>query len=521
MVSIADRPTIPKDVIGGRAAIYIRVSSDRQESGASLGMQLDTCRRYCEQAGLEIVGEFKDIESGLHIDRPQYQSALKLAKAKGFDQLVVWRYDRSGRDDAEYATMLRDFAKLGIRLVSSSGESPDPLYQKLAGVLAWDESRRSSMRITGSKMKRFEDGYWNTKPPFGYVNEKQPEGGSILVAKPGESELVTGMFEQYATGKHSLRDIQRWVNNQGIDKPKSRRGINQILASRVYLGEVPFGKYVNSQFHPKPDAEQWRPGKHQALITQEVFDRVQQLFHQNKRSWGKGNQGKLGPSRGGPNARYLFTGLIYCDVCGSRYIGSPPGRNKWPNYRCGRKHTGTGCTGRGVYEPRIRAAVIPRIEALLRQLSDQDVKEAVMEEILRQQEEQNTAATLDRLGLTEQLERVEARLTRLENAYLDGDLTRDRYRIRRDEITVRAKDLSSQLQDTPEPVIINMGQLFAIAEGISVDDLDSEAWRDLVVGMVDRIVISSGEDDGRKAPATVEVVWKPEYAALMGAKDSE
>ena len=150
MVSNLERPGTNGHLpVGGRAAIYIRVSSHKQENGVSLEVQLEACRRYCEKAGLDVVAEFRDVESGLHVDRPQYQQALALARSKGFNQLVVYRYDRSGRDDAEFAGMLRDFAKLGIQLVSASGKSPDPLYQKLAGVLAWDESRRLSIRVSG------------------------------------------------------------------------------------------------------------------------------------------------------------------------------------------------------------------------------------------------------------------------------------------------------------------------------------------------------------------------------------
>ena len=126
MVIISERQGTSDVKLGGRAAIYIRVSGERQKDGASLDVQLETCRRYCEHAGLQTVAEFQDVQTGLDIDRPQYQAALRLAKDKGFDQLVVWRYDRSGRDDAEYAGMLRDFAKLEIQLVSASGESPIP-----------------------------------------------------------------------------------------------------------------------------------------------------------------------------------------------------------------------------------------------------------------------------------------------------------------------------------------------------------------------------------------------------------
>src|SRR5918996_5335685 len=169
MVSNLERPSTNGHLpVRGRAAIYIRVSSHKQEDGVSLEVQLEACRQYCEKTGLDVVSEFRDVESGLHVDRPQYRQALALARAKGFDQLVCYRYDRTGRDDAEYMTMLRDFAKLGITLVSATGESPDPLYQKLAGVLAWDESRRISVRTAGSKMKRHTEGKWNGKVPLGY-----------------------------------------------------------------------------------------------------------------------------------------------------------------------------------------------------------------------------------------------------------------------------------------------------------------------------------------------------------------
>ena len=55
--------------IVGKAAIYIRVSGHRQEDGASLDVQLDACRRYCESHGLLVMAEFRDVQSGLDADR--------------------------------------------------------------------------------------------------------------------------------------------------------------------------------------------------------------------------------------------------------------------------------------------------------------------------------------------------------------------------------------------------------------------------------------------------------------------
>ena len=162
MTSTLDSP-FPPASITGEAAIYIRISSHQQEDGVSLDVQLESCRTYCENNGLVIVGEFKDVQSGLVVERPQYQQMLGLAKTGGFNKLIVYRYDRSGRDDAEFAGMLRDFTKLGISLVSASGESPDPLFQKLAGLLAWNESRTLSVRVSAAKMKRYTEGKWNVR----------------------------------------------------------------------------------------------------------------------------------------------------------------------------------------------------------------------------------------------------------------------------------------------------------------------------------------------------------------------
>src|SRR5438093_6687869 len=84
--------------IVGKAAIYTRVSTDKQQEGASLTVQLEACRSYCESHGLIVVEEFRDVLSGLSPERPQYQKAVELARSKAINKLVVWRLDRLGRD---------------------------------------------------------------------------------------------------------------------------------------------------------------------------------------------------------------------------------------------------------------------------------------------------------------------------------------------------------------------------------------------------------------------------------------
>jgi site-specific DNA recombinase len=418
---------------------------------------------------------------------------LRLARSKAFDKLVVFRYDRSGRDDVEYFGMLKDFTKLGIDLVSASGESPDPFYQKVAGLLAWNESRTLSIRVTGSKMKRFNGDKWNGKPLLGYDVRRLEQGGAVLVPSD-QASLVTEMFRRYATGKHSLSDLRDFLNEAGV--LRSRHGIQYILVNQVYLGMVPHGKNPTSPFNPKPELT-WSKGQHQPLIDQETFDKVQVRLAENKSR-----------QRGGTAPRYLFSGLVYCGGCGRKYIGryKSRGDKRWNQYNCGRKHNVGDCPGRKVYESHIKAAVIPPIEALLGKLKQADIRAAVREELAHQDKATIQGTLQVKESLAEKQQRLENRLSNLEDDYLDRTISKERYLKRRDEILAQLEEIRGQLAAKPHLALPDVEQVLAIADTITLDTLDDLAWRDIIEGMVDRIVIEDHE---------IKVIWKPAYEPLL------
>jgi len=96
-----------------RVAIYCRVSTDEQE----LAQQIESCTKFCVYKNFEYI-IFKDIGSGKSMDRPQFLDMLNRVRAREFDGIVVFRFDRLGRNAREIVTLFEEFENKGIEFFS-------------------------------------------------------------------------------------------------------------------------------------------------------------------------------------------------------------------------------------------------------------------------------------------------------------------------------------------------------------------------------------------------------------------
>ena len=97
-----------------KAAIYARVSSDKQDVDLSISAQLRALREYAERKGYSLVREFVDeAESGRTAASPAFREMISLARTKNppFNVILVWklnRFARSRADSITYKTLLRN-----------------------------------------------------------------------------------------------------------------------------------------------------------------------------------------------------------------------------------------------------------------------------------------------------------------------------------------------------------------------------------------------------------------------------
>ena len=98
-----------------RAIIYVRVSTDKQE----LEQQMAACERYTEYKSYEVIGKFSDIIGfGKYMSSPSFLEVKKKLIMREADVLVVFRWERVGRNAREVSTFFDDMERLGVRIES-------------------------------------------------------------------------------------------------------------------------------------------------------------------------------------------------------------------------------------------------------------------------------------------------------------------------------------------------------------------------------------------------------------------
>lgn len=296
-----------------RFAVYLRVSTSEQArpGHVSLEVQEAVCKEAISRAGGTAVTVLKDVQSGLEVHRPQYQKLLQMASRGEADAIIVYRLDRLGRDAAELLRAFKDVRRYGVTIQSATEPIENHLLAGILALLAEDESRRISVRVTDALAARLKAGKWTNRAPLGYRLVKAPGGEGNTLEPSDDAPKVARLFSLYASGRASLRVLMEESALIGLGGRNglSRSYLRRILRSPVYIGQSVSrrrGKDADNRVRQRPK-EEWltAPGLHPAIVDEEVFHQVQTLLDRHRDAYGQ-------VTKGG----HLLTGLIICGRCG-------------------------------------------------------------------------------------------------------------------------------------------------------------------------------------------------------------
>ena len=288
-----------------KVAIYVRVSTQEQaKEGYSIQEQIDRLTKYCEAHGWEVYKVYTDPGfSGADTNRPGLQTMLKDIRRGRVNKVVVYKLDRLSRSQKDTLELIEDeFLDRSVDFVSMSEnfDTSTPFGRAIVGILAVFaqlEREQIKERMAMGKEARAKEGKWNggQNSPLGY---DYIDGE--LVINPFEALQVKEMFELASQNVSSYR-ITEIFNSKGYH---TRYGtwesstIRRSLRSKVYLG---YTKYNDT----------WNKGTHDPIISQELFDQVQEIMDKRADDYNS--------SRGTGKITSYLGGYLFCTHCGGKY----------------------------------------------------------------------------------------------------------------------------------------------------------------------------------------------------------
>ena len=320
--------------------IYCRLSRDDDQSGesTSIGTQRSILSDYCAQNQYHIHKVYVDDGySGLNFDRPGFQELLRDVESGNINMVITKDLSRLGRDyimTGYYSEIF--FQTKGVRYVALSDDYDSlkghneiaPFKNILNDMYACDISKK----VKAAKHQRAKQGLFiGSQTPYGY--QKDTGSRNHLVIDPVAAETVRRIFSMAEQGMGSIA-IAAELKRRGIDAPsvyKFKNGdsrfkdfspvmegknadwcnatIAMILRDRVYLGELASLKteVINCKTKQRISVPEERqiiiPNAHEAIIPQELFDRVQQIRNSHNCP---ANSGRFN----------LFRSKLFCGCCG-------------------------------------------------------------------------------------------------------------------------------------------------------------------------------------------------------------
>ena len=263
-----------------RCAIYTRKSSEEglELEFNSLQAQREACEAYIKSQKHEhwqlIPTEYNDGGySGGNINRPALKQLLLDIESDKVDIIVVYKIDRLTRSLMDFSKIVEVLDKHNTSFVSitqhfNTTTSMGRLTLNMLLSFAQFEREVTGERIRDKMAASKKKGMWmGGRPPLGYIRKEKK-----IYPDEENAFKIKAIFEKYIEFKSTikLRDylLEQRITSQ-TSKPLSIGNLDRILKNKAYLGLV-------------GHKGTWYKGEHQAIISENLFNEVQEIMQNNR-----------------------------------------------------------------------------------------------------------------------------------------------------------------------------------------------------------------------------------------------
>jgi len=507
------------------AAIYARVSSDRQKENHTVASQTAALIEYAQTHGYSVPPEwvFQDEGySGASLVRPGLEALRDLAAEGQIVAALIYSPDRLSRKYAYQVLLSEEWSRCGVELIflkaPANATPEDQLLVQFQGMIAEYERAQIAERCRRGKRHMAQRGGLNvlSGAPYGYRYVKKSDtSAAFYEIIEAEAKIVRMVYELYTQQGLSMNAIARFLNEREIPTRTGksrweRSTVWAILRNPAYRGTACYGKTElrprqritrplrqrkglpsrDSANHERPRAE-WIQIPVPALVSEEMFALAQEQLEKNR---------KHSPRR--TVEPTLLQGMLVCEQCGYALYrcSTRTSKHLLHYYRClgsdgYRRLRGPVCTNRPIRQDYLDSFVWNEIIRLL------DDPGLIQDEIDRRQQAARNADPFRKREeeLRREQVRIEKNSERLVTAYQEGLVTLPQLRQRMPALQKQAQAIGSELQSL-EMAAMDEAKYLQLAESLAgfrsklrsrADTLDTAARQQILRLVVKEILVGT------------------------------
>ena len=288
-----------------RYCLYARKSTESEERQVlSIDSQIKEMLILAEREELEVVAMKRESHSAKETGkRPVFNEIIEEINQRKYNGILTWAPDRISRNagdlgrvvDLMDAGALQDIRTFG----QSFGNNPNEKFLlMILGSQAKLENDNRGINVKRGMRTRAEMGLWVGPAPLGYLLQNQMDKKCQVITDPLRAPAIRQMFEKVAYENWSGRKLYNWLRfelnfyTRG-NKPMTLSTVYRVLDNTFYYGT----------FERPRGSGNWYQGKHEPIITKELYDKAQLQLTRDKIVR--------------ENHEFSFTKLFTCGYCES------------------------------------------------------------------------------------------------------------------------------------------------------------------------------------------------------------
>ena len=312
-----------------RVTYYARVSSESDEQLNSLGNQIAYYEDFIKQNAnwTFVPGYIDEGLSGISTrKRENFNRMIEDAAEDKFDLVITKEISRFARNTLDSIQYTRQLLSCGVGVFFQNDnintlDEDSELRLSIMSSIAQDELRKLSSRVKFGHQQAIKDKVvLGNSRIFGY----RKDGGRLVIDEE-QAEMVRELFDLYATGQYSMKQIeiifwQKGYRNHNGNKI-AHTTMSNMIANPKYKGYYVGNKVrVIDMFTKKQKflpPEEWVMFKDEtgeivpAIVSEELWDRANEIL--------KRRSDDVKSRQGICNHANLLTGKLHCTCCGTAY----------------------------------------------------------------------------------------------------------------------------------------------------------------------------------------------------------